>query len=71
MEMIKKIMHAQQLLPVMPLPAQMQNIRVEVIVLPVVEAQEPFHATGNMKGCLKHYADPSLKEQEKNAWAMS
>ena len=71
MEMIKKIMEAQQLLPVIPLPPQMQNSRVEVIVLPVVETKEPYPSAGNMKGYLKQYAHPSLKEQEKNAWAIN
>ncbi|MDR3367248.1 MAG: hypothetical protein LBO71_09840 [Prevotellaceae bacterium] len=72
--MVRTIMHAQQLSSVMQLPLQMQNGKVEVIVLPVVEAKEAleaFRATGSMKGCLRQYANPALAEQEKNAWAIN
>jgi hypothetical protein len=55
----------------MHIPPQMQNSRVEVIVLPVVEAKESFHVAESMKGYLKQYANPTLMEQEKNAWALN
>ncbi|MDR3350843.1 MAG: hypothetical protein LBN98_04255 [Prevotellaceae bacterium] len=71
MEIIRKIMQAEQLSPVMYIPPQMQDKRVEVIVLPVVEAATSSPATDNMKGYLKQYANPALMEQEKNAWAMN
>ncbi|MDR0694316.1 MAG: hypothetical protein LBF81_03335 [Prevotellaceae bacterium] len=69
--MIRKIMHAQQLSPIMPIPPQMQNIRVEVIVLPVVKTNKVSHTAENMKGYLKQYANPALIEQEKNAWTLN
>lgn len=68
MEVIRKIMHAQQLSPIMHIPPQMQNSRVEVIVLPVVETKKPAHAANSMKGYLKQYANPGLIAEEKNAW---
>ena len=71
MEMIRKIMQAQQLSPVMPIPPQMQNSRVEVIVLPVSEINETSRSAGTMKGYLKRYANPALMEQEKNAWTIN
>jgi hypothetical protein len=71
MAAIRKIIQAQQLLPIMPLPPQMQNSRVEIIVLPVVEAKESLHAAESMKGYLKQYANPALIEQEKSAWTLN
>jgi hypothetical protein len=71
MEMIRKIMPAQQLSPIMHIPPQMQNSRVEVIVLPVVDTKAPPRATDTMKGYLKQYANPALIEQEKNAWTIN
>jgi hypothetical protein len=68
MEVIRKIMHAQQLLPIMQIPPQMQNSRVEVTVLPVFETKKTAHTVNSMKGYLKQYANPSLIAEEKNAW---
>jgi hypothetical protein len=53
MEMIRKTVDAQQLSPIMYIPPQLQNSRVEVIVIPVKETKTPSRATGNMKGYLK------------------
>jgi hypothetical protein len=61
-------MHAQQLSPIMHIPLQMQNSRVEVTVLPVVETKKPVRVANSMKGYLKQYANPALISQEKNAW---
>jgi hypothetical protein len=71
MEMIRKIMHAQQLSPIMHIPSQMQNSRVEVIILPVLEAKKSSRDTDNMKGYLKQYANPALIEQERDAWTIN
>jgi hypothetical protein len=71
MEMIRKIMPAQQLLPIMHIPPQMKNSQVEVIVLPMIGTKEPAHVARNMKGYLKQYANPALIEQEKNAWTIN
>jgi hypothetical protein len=69
MEVIRKIMHAQQLSPIMHIPPQMQDSRVEVTVSLLFEAKEPARAASSMKGYLKQYANTALIAQEKNAWA--
>jgi hypothetical protein len=69
MEVIRKIMYAQQLSPIMHIPPQMQNHRVEVIISPLLETKEPARTANSMKGYLKQYANPALITQEKNAWA--
>jgi hypothetical protein len=68
MEVIRKIMYAQQLSPIMHIPPQMQNRQVEVTISLLLETKEPARTVNSMKGYLKQYANPALITQEKNAW---
>jgi hypothetical protein len=68
MEAIRKIIDAQHLLTIIDLPEHMKDGRVELIILPIAESEPRVSATKSMKGFLREYANPSLAEQEKEAW---
>jgi hypothetical protein len=70
MEAIREIMDAERLIPIMDIPVRMRNIKVEVIVLPLVKNNTSTHKAKSMMGFLKDYANSALVEQEKNAWGV-
>ncbi|GHT10235.1 hypothetical protein AGMMS4956_01260 [Bacteroidia bacterium] len=70
METIREIMDVERLGTVMSIPTWMQNIKVEVIVLPLVQKNTAVHKPKSMMGFLKNYANPALVKQEKDAWAI-
>jgi hypothetical protein len=70
MEAIREIVDADSLMSVISLPENMKNHKVEVIVLPI-PGEAPPSPVKSMKGFLKAYADPSLREKEKEAWGIA
>ena len=69
MEAVRTIVNADVLTPVIDLPWKTKNMQVEVIVFPLNEVIVPRTVTGkNLKGCLKEYANPALKDKEAYAW---
>ena len=59
-------MNADVLSPIFDLPWQSDNMKVEVIIMPLKE-NRPVRGK-SMKGCLKEYANPALWEEEVSAW---
>jgi hypothetical protein len=70
MEVVRKIVSANLLSPIIDLPWTHRDMLVELIVIPQVE--NTSHKRGvsakNLKGCLKEYANPALWEKEEHAW---
>ena len=71
MEIVRKTMSAERLIPVIELPWKSKDLQVEVIVIPLVKEKSHKREISieSMKGCLKTYANPALWEKEKHAWA--
>ncbi|MDR1722634.1 MAG: hypothetical protein LBR84_01690 [Tannerella sp.] len=69
MEVVRKIMTAGMLSPIIDLPWASQNAQVEVLVLPVSQPAHNSKSFRSMKGWLKEYANPDLAKIEKAAWA--
>ena len=60
MEVFRKIVSSDVLLPIINLPWKSKDIQVEVIVIPVEEEKKhPEVDFKKLKGCLKEYANPS------------
>jgi hypothetical protein len=70
MEVVRRIVSADSLLPIMDLPWITKNLKVEVIVIPQTEEKQIRRKVSveSLKGCLKEYANPSLWEKEPSAW---
>ena len=70
MEIVRKIVSADMLIPFIELPWASEGLEVEVIVVPLTEKTDRQRETssGSMKGCLKEYANPALWEKEQNVW---
>ncbi|MDR1746662.1 MAG: hypothetical protein LBR49_05260 [Tannerella sp.] len=69
MEVVRKIMTAGMLSPIIDLPWASQNTKVEVLVLPISQPSHESNSFRSMKGRLKEYANPELAKLEKSAWA--
>jgi len=74
MEAISTTMNSSRLMSIIDLPAALRDREVEVIVLPyqtipdVEKADDEKPNVGSIKGILKEYANPALRELEKGAW---
>jgi len=58
MQALKRIMYANELSPVMDIPNDMQNIRVEVIVTPYLEYENSSDFTPRVKSLLGSFKMP-------------
>ena len=74
MEMLRMTMNSARLAPIIDLPIALRDREVEVIVKPAQSAsdtKQPDDAKPKVKsimGILKEYANPALRELEKDAW---
>ena len=68
MEVVRKIVYADMLRPIIDLPWFSKDLQVEVTIIPQVELPLGDISAKSLKGCLKEYANPSLIEQEQYAW---
>ena len=66
MEAVRTILNADVLAPVIDLPWQSNNRKVEVFIMPFREKRTVRGKS--MKGCLKEYANPALWDEERYAW---
>lgn len=65
MNAYSEIMDAARLIPVMNIPIEMRDSRVEVIVLPIKTSTPLAKPAESMMGYLKQYANTALAAQEK------
>lgn len=71
MEAIRALVDAERLATVIDLPESMRNHEVEVIVLlQTNEKKNNGDRTDlrSLKGCLREFANPALRELEEGAW---
>lgn len=70
MEVVRKIVSSDMLLPIIDLPWASKDIQVEVIIIPHVEKTVHQHEVSleNLEGCLQTYANPALWGKEQYAW---
>jgi len=70
MEIVRKIVRADVLLPIIDLPWASRDLQVEVIVIPQVKETSRLRevSVDSLEGCLKEYANPALWEKEQYAW---
>ncbi|MDR2147871.1 MAG: hypothetical protein LBE91_15570 [Tannerella sp.] len=70
MEIVRKIINADVLRPVIDLPWISGDLKVEVIVIPQIKetTQKREVSIENLTGCLKEYANPALWDREQHAW---
>jgi hypothetical protein len=70
-QVVRKIIDSEVIGSVIPLPKPFRHGKVEVIVMPVQERAEAVEPKKSYFGALAKYANPSLAEQEKGAWAVA
>ena len=69
MEVVRKIVNADILMPIIDLPWDTRDLQVEVIVIPQIkETSRQEVSVESLEGCLKEYANPALWEKEQHAW---
>ena len=69
MEVVRKIVRADALIPIIDLPWTSKDLQVEIIVIPVIEEKRQKKVPWKkLKGRLKAYANPALWEKEQQAW---
>ena len=70
MEIVRKIVSSDVLLPIIDLPWASKDLQVEVIVIPHVKkiTQRSKISAESIEGCLQAYANPALWEKEQHAW---
>ena len=69
MQVIRKIVNADVLSPIINLPWKSDDMKVEVIIIPLMEEESQGTIDfRKLKGCLKEYANPALWEKESTAW---
>jgi len=70
MEVVRKIVSANTLMPVIDLPWTSKDLQVEVIVIPQKKetSQQRRVSAESLEGCLNAYANPALWEKEQHAW---
>ena len=66
MEAVRTIVNADVLAPIIDLPWQSNNMKVEIVIMPLKEKRSV--KVKSMKGCLKEYANPALWDEEASAW---
>ena len=69
MEVVRKVMDSELIGSVIELPKSFRHTKVEVLVLPHHTRKESEKPTKSLYGVLAKYANPSLIEQEADAWA--
>jgi hypothetical protein len=75
-EILRTVIHSNQLASVIDLPAGLQDQDVEVIVLPLAKLSKQNKLSESpsevdlkkLRGCLKQYANPKLRELANGAW---
>jgi hypothetical protein len=74
MQALRKIMVANELIPLMDIPHDMRSAQVEVIVLPIspieVKPKTNINLLKKLKGSLSKYANANLRNLEKKAFEM-
>ena len=74
METLRMTMNSTRLAPIIDLPIALRDREVEIIVKPaqsVSDTKKPDDGktkVKSIKGILKEYANPALRELEKGAW---
>ena len=70
MEVVRKIVSADILMPIFDLPWVSKDLKVEVIVIPQIKEtiRQQEISVKSLEGCLKEYANPALWEKEQHAW---
>jgi hypothetical protein len=71
MEAIRLTLNSARLASIINLPKTLRDREVEVIVMQKSEDTKEWRINSEQKsmmGCLSQYANPSLIEQEKDAW---
>ena len=69
MEVVRAIVNANVLMPIIDLPWESKDKKVEVIILPVNDVENyRIVESKSLKGRLKKYANPTLQAQEVSAW---
>jgi hypothetical protein len=70
MEVVRKIVRSDMLLPIIDLPWASKDLQVEVIVIPRLAkmTKQRKVSVDNIEGCLQAYAKPALWEKEQHAW---
>jgi len=74
METLRITMDSARLTPIIDLPATLRDREVEVVVRSKVEKPKdrpPDSERKCMMGALSQYANPALRELEKEAWAQA
>jgi hypothetical protein len=69
MRAVREIIDSKLISSVIPLPESFRNTKVEVFIIPVQEKQEASRPKKSFLGAFAKYANPSLINQEKSAWA--
>jgi hypothetical protein len=75
-EILRTVIHSDQLTSVIDLPVGLRGQDVEIIVLPLIKSPQqnilqkikPEIDLKKLKGCLKEYANPKLRELEDGVW---
>ena len=70
MEVVRTVINADMLLPIIDLPWKSKGLQVEVIVIPQIKeaSQRREVSADSLEGCLQRYANPALWEREQYAW---
>jgi len=70
MEVVRKVVSADMLIPIIDLPWASKDLQVELIVIPQIKEifQRREVSVESLEGCLQAYANPSLWEKEQYAW---
>lgn len=74
MNFVRKVTHSDTLKHIVDLPENLRNQDVELIILPLPTSSShqasplPSISGASVKGALRHYANQSLLEHEKDAW---
>jgi hypothetical protein len=71
MSFFRKIINSDFLAPIINLPPELKDKKVEIIILPVEEDRKERNAKKSLRGALNKYSDPELLEKEEIAWKMA
>jgi hypothetical protein len=69
MEVVREVVDSELIGSVIALPGSFRHKKVEVLVLPFRERTETLAPKKSCFGALSKYANPSLIDREKDAWA--
>lgn len=74
MNFVRKVTHSDTLKHIVDLPENLRNQDVVLIILPLQTPPSdqvqplPYISGASVKGALRHYANQSLLQHEKDAW---